>query len=195
MQFYLFKAETLISYHNILKMTQETGKLPVLKTIIKSSVAFFSCFKVKRSLTVNDLLNWIFYFPSDPHGSVMTKLRSSRRRSQRKQLNPGLHLPPSHWKSLPPLLPPSLLPPLLTVYQVHHPLTPHFALENSATLTHTHKHTQTLSAHARQHLVSEIRNLRHQRVRLLSPCYLAWTTWPRVKRGARERREEEWKQE
>lgn len=38
----------------------------------------------------------------------MTKLRSSRRRTQRKQPSPGLHLPPSLppslWKTLPPLL-------------------------------------------------------------------------------------------
>lgn len=46
-----------------------------------------------------------------------------------------------------------------------------------------HTNTQT---HAQRHLVSEIRNLQHQRVRLLSPCYLAWTTWPWVQRGMRE---------
>lgn len=121
--------------------------------------------------TVNHTALW--WLNSGPVGGVLSASSS---------ILASTSLPPSRSLSLHSF--PSLLPPLLTVYQVHHPLTPHFALENSAPLAHT----QTLSAHARQHLVSEIRNLRHQRVRLLSPCYLAWSTWPRVQRGAREQR-------
>lgn len=129
---------------------------------------------------------------------IYKALRSSRRRTQRKLHNLGLYLlllPPSQWKSPPPFL---SLTSSSSPHSVSSASSSHTSLcPREQRPAHTHRHTlaQTPSAQARRHLVSEIRNLRHQRVRLLSPRYLAWTTWPRVRRGAREQREEEWRQE
>lgn len=112
--------------------------------------------------------------------------RSGRRRLPCEQLRPGLHCP-----SLPLEVSPSSSFPhfflLLSSQCIKCIILSHLAVPSrTAPLLPTH----TLRAHARHHFVSETRNLWHQRVRLLSPCYLAWTTWPRVQRGARERGEE-----
>lgn len=142
----------MITYYTLRKMAQSGNCLFWYQ--LKSPICHHQALGIFCSLTLMVIwwLNW------GPVGGVL---------SANSSVLSSASLPPCDSLSL--CSSPSLLPPLLAAYQVHHPLTPRSALENNTTNTH---------AHCTQHLISEIRNSRHQSVRLLSPCYLAGTTWP-----------------